>query len=415
MRSVSSRLVGVLAVGVALFFASPGVAQVDCSNPNNLCTGDPCVIPSVEVASPCVADFGARALVILGPLRVPDDGLLSLTARTVSVTGKIADFSDDGTGAAEAVTLSAAEDITVSGSILHRGIGDNDGFDTTLIAGTHVTISGRISLSGGDLRIDAADGILLSRTIASSRSRITMTAGGDVGVFASLRKSWDVSIDAGGTVWLQRSLVTRNAGTIEIRGAAGVRVLRPIRAFLADVIIDSSAGDVVVQGPISVVGGSAFTPAFAIGGVEVTAAGAVLIFRDINASAPFSLTGGTIRLVGNSVELSSRARLRANGPDGGEIRIKSTGGDVVLGGPLVAALGQYRPQEFSDGGIIEATAAGNLTAIGKFRCAPEGGCVAFNAGGVLDTSGATFDKVPSLDCPGSPSGAFVDTGAGVLD
>ena len=61
------------APGVALaLWPALVLGQVDCTNPDDLCTGDPCVIPAVEVVSPCVADFGARTVVVGGRLRVRD-------------------------------------------------------------------------------------------------------------------------------------------------------------------------------------------------------------------------------------------------------------------------------------------------------------------------------------------------------
>lgn len=48
----------------AVVLAGAAHAQpIDCSDPDNLCTGDPCVISGpIAVQSPCVADFGTRAL-----------------------------------------------------------------------------------------------------------------------------------------------------------------------------------------------------------------------------------------------------------------------------------------------------------------------------------------------------------------
>jgi len=76
-----------LAFGATLVVSPAAYAQVDCSNPDNLCTGDPCVIPTIEVADPCVVDFEARSVVIDGRLEVPSDGMLSMSAGTIDTTG----------------------------------------------------------------------------------------------------------------------------------------------------------------------------------------------------------------------------------------------------------------------------------------------------------------------------------------
>jgi len=47
-----------VALVTVLLLAAPGRAQVDCSDPDNLCTGDPCVIPALELPSDCTVDFG---------------------------------------------------------------------------------------------------------------------------------------------------------------------------------------------------------------------------------------------------------------------------------------------------------------------------------------------------------------------
>lgn len=64
-------------------------AAVSCADPDNLCTGDPCTITNADVESPCVIDFGPRAVFIAGILRVPDDGIMEFTAGTTRVQGPI--------------------------------------------------------------------------------------------------------------------------------------------------------------------------------------------------------------------------------------------------------------------------------------------------------------------------------------
>src|SRR5262245_663142 len=77
-----------LAAATALLAAlvSPAYADVSCSPPDNLCTGDPCIIQDVTVQSPCVVDFRPRAVQVRGRLRLPDAGVLDLKAGTLQVT-----------------------------------------------------------------------------------------------------------------------------------------------------------------------------------------------------------------------------------------------------------------------------------------------------------------------------------------
>jgi hypothetical protein len=51
-----------VALAVAVVGALPGVAHaIRCTKPDDLCTGDPCVVRQVEVSSPCELDFSATA------------------------------------------------------------------------------------------------------------------------------------------------------------------------------------------------------------------------------------------------------------------------------------------------------------------------------------------------------------------
>ena len=50
------------------------------------------------------------------------------------------------------------------------------------------------------------------------------------------------------------------------------------------------------------------------------------------------------------------------------------------------------------GGTIEAQTGGNLTLAGDFAAAV-GGCIGLSAGGILDTSAASFDVTPTGSCP----------------
>ena len=84
----------------------------------------------------------------------------------------------------------------------------------------------------------------------------------------------------------------------------------------------------------------------------------------------------------------------------------NSGGAIFARGATVS-LARNVDVRGEPGGTIEGTATGNLTASGTFRSVPNG-CIALIAGGTLDTSGATFAPPLVPDCPGSPSGAFLD-------
>jgi hypothetical protein len=112
---------------------------------------------------------------------------------------------------------------------------------------------------------------------------------------------------------------------------------------------------------------------------------------------------GTVRVVGAEVVIGPAALIDADGDFGGNIHFRATGGDLRLAGTFSAR----QAFSFYGAGIIEGTATGDLIADGDFTCAPDG-CIGFSAVGVVDTSGGTFDEPIVADCPGSPSGAFLN-------
>ena len=70
---------------VAILAGAPGCVEpgpVSCTDPDNLCTGDPCVIEQRDRRHPMHRRFQPRTVVVAGTLRVPSSGTLSLTAGT---------------------------------------------------------------------------------------------------------------------------------------------------------------------------------------------------------------------------------------------------------------------------------------------------------------------------------------------
>src|SRR5262249_26082168 len=141
---MTTRFLSVIGTIVCLVLVAPrpSAGQVDCSDPDDLCTGDPCVIGSVTVASPCVVDFGPRAVVIAGPLRAPGAGMLSLSGGTITVRGRIATSQAAGAAVDGAdVSLSASGDLFVNGTIRTSGGNVDDSGDISLTAGGDIELT----------------------------------------------------------------------------------------------------------------------------------------------------------------------------------------------------------------------------------------------------------------------------------
>jgi hypothetical protein len=387
-------------LGVALAVASlllngwPAWAQVDCSVPDALCTGDPCVIPTVEVANPCIVDFGPRTVVVAGRLKVPTGGTLSLTAASITVDGRIR-----GKIVTNVTLVAAAGDVVLNGPISSPPLGFDGAGTIALQASGDIVTNAPIRVPGiydsPTVTLEAGGDIMVGRGI-SWPSYLTLQAGGSIEIGARLRHGLLV-VEADGLLVVDGAL---SGGQPVLRGAGGVEVRRTVISWGWPIEITSSGGGVTIDGKVS---SSLGYPS--AGDIVITAAGPVAINQNVAASSvassiPTGQIAGTIRVVGSSVAVAPQVRLNADGSnDAGEIRLRATAGDLGLAGAFFARGG--------GGGIIEATATGDTTASGRFESGP-GGCIALSAGATLDTSAGTFDSPVQLDCPGSPSGAFLD-------
>jgi hypothetical protein len=360
--------------------ATSVAAEVTCTGPDDLCTGDPCVIPTLAVADPCVLDFGPRALVVAGSLTGATDGVLSLTAASITVDGSIRTRALTDFLVPEVTLVATAGDITFNGRLSAPNA-------TSYAYGAHVVVQ-----ATGDVVADAPiviGGHLPELTIGAGgdivlRKRVgwplylTITAGGAIEIDARLRGGL-TTIDAGGTLTMGYPAYI---GSGDLRGAAGVTVRRSITSH--EIAFSSSGGDVNIEGPVS---------GFEGGPVTVTAAGVARVSQRISLDAPTPYGGGTLSVTGAAVEMSPTARLFADGTVyGGVIRLTATAGDLTLDGRFSARAGGF------SGGTIEGTATGDLAATGSF-VVTTGGCIGLSAGGTLDIAAASFDVPVVPDCP----------------
>lgn len=303
------RIGAVLSVAVALFGASPGSAAVSCASPDALCTGNPCVTGALDVQSPCVVDFGNRALVINGAVRIANGGVLSLRAGSIAVRRPILGR--------------------------HTKLNRGDGAAVTLTAAQNITIDWRIDVSA-----------------RNTPGSITLNAGGNVDVRAPIRAAaagnnpraagGALSIDAGGTIRSVHRARMRLHGDIAtpggravLRAGRGVHLGNRIVARGSSggsIAVSTTAGSIVVVEPLEVNG------TVGDGGVVslVAAAGSVTTLDRINAEGIGR--GGSISLIGGkpvttNAELRARSRMRAL--DGGTVVIASNE-DITVGDTVYA-------------------------------------------------------------------------------
>jgi len=170
-------------------------AVVSCDAPDNLCTGDPCVIETLTVVTPCEVDFGLRTLEIAGTVTVPDGGTLSLAASTIRLTGKL------------------------DGRNLNNGIGASVTLD-----GNMVELDGAIDVGGttGGGSVVLTAGNLMPR--GKIRATSKLGPGGTVALSGgsfNVPNTIDVRGASGGSIEIQGGFVQVGFKALDARGLAG--------------------------------------------------------------------------------------------------------------------------------------------------------------------------------------------------
>ncbi len=426
-----------LACAVVLALTAGGAAaQISCANPNNLCTGNPCVIGETDVASPCVVDFGNRTVIVEGPLRVPNGGVLELRGAMISVERPIlgrhtsttegdgAHVSLIATGniflrrridvsarfAPGSIVLNAGGDVLLSGVLRAR----TKGRGATAAGGAVSVTAGRSLLAGGRGRIDARGSMTTDGGVIGliGNSSVTVRApldarGKNAGMIGALSSTGSVlladQVRAQSVTGLGGRLIVVAAveAAIERRvdadgpgggGAIGIVAGRArvqgslrVRSTAAGGSLSISAtGDVSISERVRADGSDG-------GAISIsTRTGDVVITDDLNAQGTDGMGGRVAISSGDDLSFTPSVEVRAEGDSaGGEIRL-SANGDMTLSGLFRARAGS--------GGVIEGRSNGNLIADGRFS-ATNGGCIGLSAGGALDTSSGLFDGPVVPSCP----------------
>lgn len=295
------RLQRVAVSWLALALAQSAFAQVDCSNSDNLCTGDPCTVDKVEVLSPCVVDFGARTLVIEGTIFVPNGGVLDWTADQIDLNGRI--------------------------KAKHTKSTAGDGGHVSLIANGDLNCAGKIDVSGrfspGSIALIAGNDLSVNKPLLGQSRGSGATAPGA-----------SVSVQAGGTLTGSKRAKIKvkgrrstNGGQVELSGDAGVswKGKIDVRGLNAgSVSATAIAGDVAMEGDVRA------DALEAAGGSVSFIAGGDVIVLDVDVQG--STNGGSIVVSGDTV--SNLGIADADGLVGGSIDVSATG--AVFAGKLSA-------------------------------------------------------------------------------
>jgi hypothetical protein len=338
-----------------LLLPSLSAAQVDCDVPEDLCTGDPCVITTIELGESCVLDFGARHVVIRGRILMPNGGELALRAGSIEVLGAIYNRrSSEAPANGPRIALLAAGDLDYRGRIRLQGVkGALVPGEVRIEAGGILTASGNVAAfteptaltyrgAGGDINFTGR------ARMGKFGGRVTIESGGSLEFRGGLSRIDDVTIRAVGDVDLIRRLKPRK--TLEV-DAGGVLTLRsPLRSYGLDVVLSGDAG-VLTKKAITVI------PLFVFGGtIDLRSRdGSVTVLSTLHASDIDISAGG-------DVWINAVVTVRPPARSGGTIDITSTGGNVQLDGWLRAQSGDGTLDTDGAGGQIVINAAGRIEA-----------------------------------------------------
>jgi hypothetical protein len=388
--------------------ASAARAQVDCDTPDDLCTGDPCVVPSIEVVDPCILDFGSRVLVIDGTLRIPNSGELSLTAGKIDLEGRIQNLPGTVAGVGPRITLTSANSILLSGPIRLLSVrGALQPGQLTLQAGSDLLAPSVITAMTSPTTIDmtaTTGSITFNGRINTSKpgGEVSMTAGGLVESLGSFRRVERIQMNAGGNITLAGRLSARESLQAEADGQLVLRTV--LRDYGSDVTLRGDLGvsleKTISNTPLVIDDGSV---------AVASAAGPITVYQPLKANDITITAGGDITL---NALVASSPPTRSGGP----IDIESTGGSIVANAPITAQSGDGFSPGDGAGGHVRLIAAGTVDVRDKVLVnsfpqnegAP-GGTVEIQGTSVVAGPGVTFDAdgdVPGPDFPGAPPAGF---------
>jgi hypothetical protein len=466
-----------LPYGLTVLLLAPvhAAAQVACTSPDALCTGDPCVIRTVDVADPCVVDFGARTVVVAGTVRLPTNGTLSLTGGAIQVPGSIRNLPNPQNvgGAGPRVELTATGDVEVTGSLrlngrVLRSLGAPVPGSFVVDAGGALRMRGSLRTStaptvvelsaasavdfgarivaappGSTIAIAAGDRVDLGGSLRGFE-RIAVDAGTGVDLTGSFRFSDLLSVDAGGVVTLATAIRILN-GHLTLRGASGVDVRGRVyllaiyqpggsaefTSAAGPVAIDAQVnaehitvtadGDVAVRAPLA--GNQLLGPG---GSVVITSlSGSVLADAALTAlpgdgTRPGDGAGGDVHVTAADAivvrdDLLVDSFLRTDGAPGGTVRLEAASIEVGPG-VTVNADGDPPGPDFAHrppAGLRFVATAGDLVLDGTFRARRAPTTIEGTASGNLTARGR-FEAAPS-GCIALAAGGTLDLAGATFD
>jgi filamentous hemagglutinin family protein len=279
-------------------------------------------------------------------------GVIKISAPgSVNATGKISTNGEEGGGS---VRISAGDNVNVANIVEARSTGTSKGGLIDISSrGDETRIASRLDTSGidegGDIHVSAKniltlteDSSLISRTLSTGKGGDIRLEGGEIAADGLINVNGK---EGGGLVRADSDSLLRVGGDItsigEVVGRGGNVLLNAGTDFFLDSLIyadgRSGGGRVSINGDniltssasrISAQGLDSGLPDFPDnpgGSIALTAANILNSAGSLNASG-YNGGGGTIKLGGESVDVSGRIDAQAKGSGkGGEVRITSEG------------------------------------------------------------------------------------------
>ena len=340
--------------------AAPALA----TTADDLCapSADPCTVTGTQFVTPgSIIDVGTRRLSIVGTLdlssgtmtlragelRVESNGKLLadgksdvpggtilVTAGSITVAGR-ADVSGSPGGS---LSLTSTGPVTVGGTLDARSDASDSSGGSITIEGSHVVLSGMLSVLGGPFEFAGEVSVRAGDTLSLTGS---IDATGGDGGGADLSSVGDLTIGLNGTIRTNGTAAGGSGGDISLTSDGRLTVDGEVAANGRNGTVDDGGGD----------GGS-----IALSGGEV---------RAERAAARITATAGTPDGVGGEIEITSttgalalRAPVDASSPgidgSGGGVSLDAAG-PALLTGPIDVSGG-------SDGaGDVGATTTATLT------------------------------------------------------
>lgn len=393
---------------LAVLVGSAGAAA-GLSNPNDFCTGNPCVIAADKVVDAgAVLDFGTRTVVLQKQLTIASlgggaIGSFTLKCGTFQIVGDGQIRGASASGPGGTAIIEAVNDILINGTNSLGAVrlnGQDSGTLSLTTTNGSVTGNGRINLtgdgliaSGGTLVVRAGNAITLTGPISAAGG--TQGAGGLIDLGASGNVTLSNLVDlTGGEVGggeldiFSQGNVSLGEVDLSANGDAGDAGFSVVEA----------SGNITLNGRVRGRGADNGENCGDGADIDITALGNVTINGELDIRGRgLDCSGGFLSLDGNSVFLNGLMQMSGTGT-------QSDGGDLdVLARTLIRVTGtvQIDGGDSGAGDVLflsdkDIDIQGTINAYGRSSISPGSALVEFNAQGTLTVSG-------TIDASGGPS------------